>query len=231
MRDSTSFQIHQNAPSKKRRCQGPKDNRIKALRKLERKRRSEVFHDIAYTPIITHAHQLNTRVRQMAPAPVESPLQSSPGLAVPCSPPLLPVEGDEGGLDGFNGSPVSPLRTASSVRDNRALLRQTRHLDDPTSAWSRRRNNQATQWQSVAIPRLIPIYLANCAVTESGRLPPPQMPNHQCQCDKVALKVEMVTWDCEFSLHLLLLFANGVLYQGPRIRYCLSVNVIQLVSS
>jgi hypothetical protein len=149
---------------------------------------------------------LNTRVRHTAPAPVESPLQSSPGLAVPHSPPSLPVGGDEGGLESFNDSPVSPhvplgsgLRTASSVRDNRALFRQTRHLDDHTSAWNRRRNNQATQWQSVAIPRLIPLYLANRAATESGRLPPPPMPNHQCQCNKVALKVEMVTWDRKFS--------------------------------
>ena len=231
MRQSTPVQIYQNTPPKKRRCRGPKDDGIKALLKLERKRRSEVFHDTAYKPIIAHAHHLNTRVRQTAPAPVEIPLHSSPGLAAPYSPPSLHAEGNEGGPESFNDPPASPLHTASSVRDNHALFRQTRHLDNHTSAWNRRRNNQATQWQSVAIPRLIPIYLENRAATESGRLPPPPIPNHQCHCNKVALKVEMVTWDCRLSLHSLSLFVNCVLHQDPRSIYCPSVNAIQLVYS
>ena len=234
-RQSTSVQIHQNIPSK-RRCRGPKDARIKALQKLERKRRSEVFQDTAYQPITARAPQLNTRVRRTAPTPVKSPLQRSPGLAVPHSPPSLPAESDEGGSETFNGSPVSPrvspapgLRTPSSVRDNRALFRQTHHLDDHTSAWNQRRNNQAAHWTSVAIPRLMPIYLANRAATKSGRLPPPQKPNYQCQCIRVEIKVEMMTWDRKFSPHLPQFFANWVPCQGPRNRYCLSVNAIQLV--
>ena len=235
-RQSMPVQFHQNAPPK-RRCRGPKDDRIKALRKLERKRRSEVFQDTAFQSIIACAPHLNARVRHTAPAPVKSPLQRSPGLAVPHSPSSLPVEGDEGGLKS-HGSPVLPhvplgssLRTPSSVRDNRAHSRQTHRLDDHTPAWNRRRNNQATQWTSVAIPRLMPIYLANREVTESGRLPPPPKPGYQCQCNKVALKVEMATWDCKFSPHLLRLFANCVLHQDPRNRYCLSVTAIQLVYS
>jgi len=115
-RQSTSVQIHQNAPSK-RRYRGPKYDRIKALQKLERKRRAVTFQDTSYNPVIARAHPLNTSVCHTAPAPVESPLQSSPG---PDSPPSLPAEGDEGGPEGFNDSPVSHhvplgpgLRTAS----------------------------------------------------------------------------------------------------------------------
>ena len=238
---STSVQFHQNAPPK-RRCRGPKDDRIKALRKLERKRRSAVFQDTAFQSVIACAPHTNARVRHTAPAPVKSPLQCSPGLAVPHSPPSLPAEGDEGGLENFNDSPVFPhvplgssLRTASGFRDNRALLRQTRHLDDHfddhSSAWNQRRINQATQWTSVAIPRLMPIYLANRTATESGRLPPPPKPDYQCQCNKVALKVEMVTWDRKFSPHLLQLSADCVLHQDSRNRYCLSVTAIQLMYS
>jgi hypothetical protein len=151
----TYVQIHQNAPPK-RRWRGPKDNRIKALRKLECKRRSAVFRDTDYQPIITPALQLNACVRRTAPAPVKSPLQRSPE---PHSPPSPLAEGDEGGLENFNDSPLVPhvplssgLRTASSVRDNRALFHQTYHLDNHTSAWNQRRDNQATQWTSVAIP-------------------------------------------------------------------------------
>jgi hypothetical protein len=200
-----AVQIRQNTLPK-RRWRGPKDDCLKALRKLERKRRSTVFRDTDYQPIITGAPQLNTRVRRTAPAPAKSPLQRSPGLAAPHSPPSPPAQGEEGGLESFNDSPVVPhvplssgLRTASSVRDNRALFHQTYHLDDHTSAWNQHHNNQATEWTSVAIPRLMPIYLANCAATESGKLPPPPKPNYQCQCNKVSIKVEMVTWDRKFS--------------------------------
>ena len=145
----------------------------------------------------------------MAPAAVDAPLQRSPGPTAPDSAPSLPAGGYEDEQVGFNDSPVlsdvpmgSGLRGESCVRDNRALLRQTKHLDEHTSAWNERRKCQATQWKSVAIPRLMPGYLANRAATKSGRLPPPPSstePNNQCQCNKVALKVELVTWDRKFS--------------------------------
>jgi len=236
-RQSTSVQIHRKAPSE-RRFRGPKYARIKALRELASKRRAEIFQDTPYNPIIARVHQLNTSVCHTAPAPVESPLQSTPGLAVPHSPPSLPAEGDEGGLEGFNDSPMSShiplgpdLRTASSIRDNRALFHQTHHLDDHTPAWNQRRDDQATQWESVAIPRLIPIYLANRAATKSGRSSPLPMPNRECKCIKVALKVEMVTWDRKFSPYLFQLIANCVQHQDPLNKYCLSVNAIRLVYS
>ena len=205
---SVSIRIHQNPPSQ-RPCRRPRDDRIKALQKLERRRRSVVFQDTAYNPKTARAPQLNTRVHCTGPGPVKSPLQRSPPLAVPHSPPSLPSGGDEDGPERFSESPVSShiplgsgLRMASSVRDNRALFRQTRHLDNHTSTWNERRNDQAIQWKSVAIPRLMPAYLANRATTESGRLPPPPKPNHQCQCVKVVLTVEMMTWDRKFSPHL-----------------------------
>jgi hypothetical protein len=231
---STSIRIHQNAPLKRSCCRGPKDDRIKALQKLECRHRSKVFYHTSNNPIVAHAHQISTCVRPTAPAIV----QSSSGHPVPHPPPPLPEEGDEGGLEVSNGSPVSPhvplgssLGTASSIRENWALFRQIHHLDDHTPVWNQCRNNQATQWQSITIPQLIPIYLANHVATESGRSPPPPMPNHQCQCKKVALKVEMVTWDHKFSLDLLQLFANCVLHQDHCNRYCPSVNAIQLVYS
>jgi hypothetical protein len=203
---SMSVRIHQSTPRKRSRCRGLKDTRIKALRKLESKHHSEVFYDTAYKPTVARADQVNTCVRPTAPVIVESPVQSSPGHAVPHSPPPLPAAGDKGGLESFNGSPVSPhvplgpgLHMVSSIRDTRALFCQTHHLNDHTPEWNQWRNNQATQWQSVTIPQLLPIYLANCAATESGKSPPPPRPPHQCQCNKVALKVEMVTWDHKFS--------------------------------
>ena len=234
-RQSWSNRIYQNPPLKKR-WRGPKYDRLKALEKIERKRRCPVFQAPAYIPNTTRAPQPST-----GPAPVKSPLQRCPKPAVPSSPPSLPAGGDEDGSEGFSDSPVSShvplgsnLRTASGYRDNRALLRQLRHLDDHTdhtSAWNKRRNNQAIQWKSVAIPRLMPTYLANRVATESGRLPPPPKPKHQCKCNKVASKVEMMTWDRKFSPHFLELFANCVLHQDPRIRYCLSASAIQLTYS
>jgi hypothetical protein len=174
-----SVQIHQNAPPK-RRWQGPKDDHLKALRKLEHKGHSTVFRDTNYQLIITGAPQLNARVHCMAPAPAKSPLQRSPGLTVPHSPPSPPAEGEEGGLENFNDSPVVPhlplspgLHTVSSVQDNCTLFHQTYHLDNHPSAWNQCRDNQATEWTSVTIPRLMLIYLANCTAMKSGRLPPP----------------------------------------------------------
>jgi hypothetical protein len=102
-----SVQIHQNALPK-RHWQGPKDNCLKALQKLEHKRCSTVFWDTNYQLIITVAPQLNAHVCCTAPAPAKSPLQCSPGLAVLHSPPLPPTEGEEGGLENFNDSPVVP---------------------------------------------------------------------------------------------------------------------------
>jgi hypothetical protein len=200
-----SVQIHQNALPK--RCwQGLKDNHLKALQKLEHKCCSTVFRDTNYQPIITVAPQLNACVCRTAPAPAKSPLQCSPGLAVLHSPPSPPTEGEEGRLENFNDSPVVPhllllpgLCNMSSVQDNCALFHQTYHLDNHTSAWNQHCDNQATQWTSVGIPQLMPIYLANHVAMESGRLPPPPRTNYQCQCNKVSIKVEMVTWDCKFS--------------------------------
>src|SRR5258706_334776 len=222
MRQSVSIRTHQSAPAK-RRSRGPKDNRIKALEKLKRRHRYQVFQGTADNPNTACDSQLNTRVHRMAPASVDSPLQRSPGPAVPYSPPSLPEGGYEDEPWSFNDSPVSShvilgsdLRAASGVRDNRALFHQTKHLDDHTSAWTGRRNNQATQWKSVTIPQLMPTYLANHAVTKSGRLPPPPPPpgpGNQCQCNKVALKVEMVTWDRKFSPQLTQMLADGVLHR------------------
>jgi hypothetical protein len=205
MRQGTSVQIHQSPPLK-RCCQGPKDDCIKALRKIEHKCHSAVFYNTDYDLIITCAPQLNTRACRTAPVPVKSPHQGSPGLAVLHSPPSLPAEGDEGGLENFNDSPEVPhvplssgLCTASSVQDNHALFHQTYHLDDHTSAWNQHHNKQATQWTSVTIPQLMPIYLANRAAMDSGRLPPPPKPNFLCKCNKVSIKVKMMTWDHKFS--------------------------------
>ena len=189
----------------KTRYRGPKDDPIRAFEKAERGRRGAVFWDTRPPRPTTNAHQLNTRAHRTAPAPVDSPLQRSPEPAVPHSPPSLPAGGDEYGPEFFNDSSVSShipigsgLRTTSRPQDNRILFRQTRRLDNHTSAWKRRRDNQAVQWRTVAIPRLVPTYLANRAATESGRLPPPK-PNYQCQCERIALKVETVTWDHKFS--------------------------------
>jgi hypothetical protein len=233
IRQITSTSIHQNRLVKSR-WRGPYDDRIKALQKLERSRRCEVaFQNPACTSNTAHALQVNTRVHRTAPAHATSPLQHSPGPAVPHSPPSLPAGGEEYGLEGFNHSPVSshvPLGSGC-VRDNRARFRQTKRVGDHTTSWTKRRHSQATQWRSIAIPRLMPTYLANRAATKSGRLPPPPRNNHQCQCNKVALKVEMVTWDRKFSPHLLQLFANCVLHQDLRIRYYPSASAIHVAYS
>ena len=213
-RQSWSNRIYQNAPVK-RRWRGPKDDPIKALQKLERRRCWDSFQDTVYQPNTTRPPQLNTHAHFTGPAAVKSPLQRSPGPAVWHSPPSLPAGGNEDGPESSNNYPVSShvplrsgLRTASSVRDDRALSRQTQHLNGHTPAWNERRNNQAIQWKSVTIPQLMLAYLANRAGMESGRLPPLLKPNHHCQCNKVALKVEMVTWDRKFSPYFLQLFAN-----------------------
>ena len=167
----------------------------------------------------THVSQSNTCVCCMAPASVDSPLQRSPGPAVPHSPPALPEGGYEDDQVCFNDSPGPsdvPLgsgpQAASGVRDNHALFHQTKHLNDHTSAWNKHCNSQATQWKSVTIPQLMPTYLENRMAMKSGRLPPPPppKPSNQCQCNKVALKVELVTWDHKLCPHLLQLFANCV---------------------
>ena len=233
-RQSWSNQIYQNVLVK-RHWSGPKDDRIKALQKLECRRCWEVFQDTGYKPNTARPPQFNTHVHCTSPAPVKSPLQPSPGPAVWHSPPSLPIGGDEDGPESFNDYPVSPhaplgsgLRTVSSGQDNRALSHQTQNHSDHTSAWNGRRNKQAMQWKSVAIPQLMPAYLAYCAATESGRLPPQPKLNHKCQCNKVALQVEMVTWDHKFSPHFLQLFANCDLHQDPCCRYWIPASVIQL---
>ena len=225
---------YQDPRVKKRRWRGPKDDRIRALQKAESRRRSTVYWPTKYQQPTANDRQLNTCAHHTAPAPVKPPLQHSPAPAVPHRPPSLPEEGDEYEQEIFNNSPVSShipigsgLRTTSCRQENRALLHQTQHLDNHTSAWKGRRDNQAMQWKSVAIPRIMPSYLANRAATESGRLLPPK-PNHQCQCTKTALNVEIMTWDRKFSPHLLQLIAKCVLHQDPRSRYCLHASAIQL---
>ena len=185
---STSVQIYQSVPPKKTRWRGPKDDRLKALDKLYRKRRYATS-PCAGKPVTARARQLDTPVRRTAPA---FPLQS-PALAVPHSPPSLPAAGDEGGPKSSNGPPVSPrvllpsgLGTAPRVQDN-TLFRRTHHLDNYTPAQNQRHNNRATQQQPVSIP---PINLAHYVAMESGRLPPPPTPNRHCQHNKEALKVK-----------------------------------------
>jgi len=220
---SVLIQTHQSALVK-RHSRGPKDNCIKALEKLKCRHCYQVFQGIADNLNTACDSQLNTHVHCMAPASVDSPLQHSPGPTVLYSPPSLPEGGYKDKPGSFNVSPVSShvilgsdLCMASSVQDNCALFHQTKHLDDHTSAWTGCCNNQATQWKSATIPQLMPTYLANRAVTKSGRLPPPPPPppgpGNQCQCNKVALKVEMVTWDCKFSPQLPQMFADGVLHR------------------
>ena|SRR5258706_11688449 len=93
MRQSVSIRTHQSAPAK-RRSRGPKDNRIKALEKLKRRHRYQVFQGTADNPNTACDSQLNTRVHRMAPASVDSPLQRSPGPAVPYSPQLTQMLAD-----------------------------------------------------------------------------------------------------------------------------------------
>ena len=154
-RQKTSNSNYQEPRPKKRRWRKPKDERIKALQKAESKRRSTVYWPSSYQLPTASDRELDTRAHRTAPAPVES----SPEPVVPHSPPLLPEGGDEYDHDIFNGSPVpshipigSGLRTTSRRPENRSLLRQTRHLDNHTSAWKRRRDKQAMEWKSVAIP-------------------------------------------------------------------------------
>ena len=222
----------------KRRWRGPKDDRIKALQTFKRRHRYEVVQGIAENPNPARVSQPITRGHRMTPPSVDSPLQCSPCPTVPRSPPAGDYENEQVSFDDSLVSSDVPLESglqaASGGRNNRALLRQTKHLDDETSAWNERRNSQATQWKLVAIPRLMLPYLANRVATKSGRLtppPPPPKPITQCQCNKVALKVELVTWDSTFSPHLLQLFADCVLHQDPRRKYCLSASAILLVYS
>ena len=83
-RQSWSNRIYQKVPLK-RRWRGPKDDHIKALEKLERRRNRlcGVFQDTAYIPNTTHAPQLNTHVHRTDPASGKSPLQRCPKPAVP----------------------------------------------------------------------------------------------------------------------------------------------------
>ena len=158
-RQIASIQNYQNPYFKKRRWQGPKDDPIKALDKSERRRHHAVFWDTSHTQLTASDCQLNTCAHRTAPVPVESPLQHSLEPAVPHSPPSLPAGGDEYGLEISNDSPVpsdipigSGLPPTSHLRNNRALFRQTWHLDSHTSAWKGRWDNQAIQWKSVVIP-------------------------------------------------------------------------------
>jgi len=106
-------------------------------------------------------------------------------------------------FEDFTHMPV-PLHVAAQsssptgLQDNRTLLCQAYHLDKVTSTWNMQQNSQAMQWKTNVIPQLIQIYLANCTETESGRVPLSTKPVHKCQCNRVVLKVELITWDHKF---------------------------------
>ena len=192
---------YQDPRSKKMRWRGPKDDPIWALQEAESWRRSTVYWPTNRKHPTASDRRLSTHAHRTAPAPVQSPRQHSSEPSVPHSPQSLSAGGEEYEQVVFNDSPISsdiPIATNSRLRESRALLRQTRHRENHTSAWKRRRDKQAMEWKSVAIPRIMPTYLANRAATESGRLPPPK-PNHQCKCTKTVLKVELMTWDRKFS--------------------------------
>jgi hypothetical protein len=78
------------------------------------------------------------------------------------------------------------------------------------------------QWRTNVIPQLILVYLANRAETESRRAPLSTKPVHQCQCDRVALKVDLITWDHKFPALL-----NGILTHPCDIRV-LAADLISL---
>ena len=182
----------------KRRSRGPKDQRLVALKKLNAMRRSNIFKS---KPRQTDAVQPTTTTTTgvgHAIATAQSP-NLSPILSR--SPPSLPINEDSFAFDESNNTPGSPggaSRTTppSNIRNN---LCQTNHPDAAASTWNTRRNSQATQWKSVVIPQLIPVYLANHAETKSGRISPSPKPPHLCQCNVLALKVELMTWDCTYS--------------------------------
>jgi len=117
-------------------------------------------------------------------------------LQPPHIPLLSPIQGDTAMSKDFTHMLQSSSPTG--LWDNHTLLHQAYHLDKVTSTWNMRWNSQAMQWKTNVILQLIQIYLANHAETESGRVPPSTKPVHQCQCNRVVLKVELITWDCKF---------------------------------
>ena len=204
-RPKTITQAQVVSPKKRRR--GPKDDRIVALQKWSSIRRSNIFKCKpgllgAVQPTRSTTTGVGRAIAMVDPGP------QSPNLSpISRSPPSPPINDDSIVFDESNntpGSPDGPSRTGSEAppsnfRNNRTHLRQTNHLDAAAPTWNTRRNNQATQWKSVVIPRLIPVYLAYRAETKSGRIPPSREQCHLCQCNGSALKVDLMTWDCTCS--------------------------------
>jgi len=194
--------------SPKRRKRGSKDQRLYDLQKLECTRRLAVFTSrpselSTAQPIRSTTAGIGRAIATTADPRPRSPNRRSPSPVTLHSPPPIFINDDSFVFDGSNNTPGAS-RTGSQtppgdIRNNRTTLRQTNHLDAVTPTWNTRRSNQATQWKSVIIPKLIPVYLANRAKTKSGRTPPPLKPPHLCQCSTSALKVDLMTWDCTYS--------------------------------
>jgi hypothetical protein len=192
-------------PQAPHRYRGAKDKRLAALQKLERKRRHPILRNTETLRTTARSSKCTTGVGRAAvvtTGPQHSLRQgpSSPPAHIPL---LSPIHDDTAMWEDFNDVPISPRVASQSsspigVRDNHTLLRQTYHLDKVASTWNTRRDSQAMQWKTTVIPRLIPVYLANRAETDSGRVPPSTKPVHQCRCKRVELNVELITWDRKF---------------------------------
>jgi len=191
------------------RYRGAKDKCLCALQKLEKKRRHPILRNTETPRTTAKFSKCTTDVGRGRAAIVTTGCQRPPRQGSSPPPPhiplLSPIQDDTAMFEDFNDAPVPPRLAAQSsspiatgLRDNRTLLRQTYHLDKVTPTWNTRRNSQAMQWKTNVIPQLIPVYLANREETKTGRVPPSIKPVHQCQCKRVALKVELITWDRKF---------------------------------
>jgi len=194
------------------RSRGPKDQRISLLRNLRSKHHHNLFACLSagQTSAVVDTQEttgagagcVGVNPRQRRPS---RPCSPSPTSLLDDGDLITSGDGASGPMNTVNtpGSGSCPLSHPSSIyqQNNRAALRRTYHLDTIHSPWETRRNNQANQWRAIVIPRIIPAFLKNRAVTESGRLPPsPQPPARtRCQCTTVALTVDLVTWDRTFS--------------------------------
>jgi hypothetical protein len=182
-----------------------KDKCIAELQKLEKKQCHPVFWSTEASPKAFHfpQHTAGTSHATVVTAGPQHP-RPSPLPPPPHVPPLSPVNDDTIVFRDFGDIPVPPCVVSQSgsptgvLQDNQTLLRQTAHLDKVTLTWNTRRDSQATQWKTTVLPKLVLVYLANRMETESGRVPPSSKPVHQCQCNKSALKVDLVTWDRKF---------------------------------
>jgi len=190
---------------------GPKDQHISLLRNLWSKHHHNLFACLSAGQMSAVVDTQETTGVGVGCVGV-NPLQCRPSQ--PCSPGptsllddgdlITSGDGASGPMNTVNmpGSGSCPLLHLLSIyqQNNHTALHQTYHLDAIHSPWGTCCNNQANQWQAIVIPQIIPAFLKNCAVTESGwLLPSPQPPAHTwCQCTTVALTVDLVTWDHMF---------------------------------